>query len=142
MITTLANFSVGFQIGQPGFSGLQGVTQILQKLNFTNVDNVLIKEGSYTPANDYVWLWETIPAGKNPNFIFLMTQGIVNVSAISNGQLMCNSVPANKLFLLTLPLVGSYQIDNLFIEGRTNVPTPMAQGATVQYYCFMAQASF
>jgi hypothetical protein len=146
MITTIQNFLLKFGLSNPPFaslnSGVPTVTQIQEILNFGNVNFVQMKEGTYTPNNDYEWLWESIPANESPTFIFLQTPTSVNISiTTTDGQLLVRSAPANKLFMLCLP--SNVIVSNIYLEGRPGQSSfPMAQGVPAEYFCLMAQATF
>lgn len=140
-IALIKGFNVSFGLVQPPFGVGQRLVPISQALAFTGVDCVQIKEGTYTPNADYEWMWQNIPEAEAPNFIFIQTPTIVNVSVTTpGGVLLANAVPANKLFMLTLP--PGIIVDNVYLEGRANNPHPMAQGIPAGYFCLMAQATF
>lgn len=139
-IATIKNFLISFALAGPGFSGASA-QQITQRLTFAGVNNIEIKEGTYTPNNDYLWLWQNIPAASSPNFIFIQTPTALNISITSPaGGTIINAVPANKIFMLSLP--PGFVVDNIYIEGRKIGAAPMPLGIEVQYFCLMAQASF
>jgi hypothetical protein len=143
MIATITNFLLKFTLFNPAFeSNFPTLTPIQQALSFGNLTAIQTKEGTYTPNNDYEWLWESIPPSESPTFIFLQTPTSVNISiTTADGQLLVRSAPANKLFMLCLP--PSVIISNIYLEGRPGQSSvAMAQGVPAQYFCLMAQASF
>lgn len=141
-IAFIKNFLFQFAYGGPAFTAPNPAVPIQVPLTFTAVQSLNVKEGVYTPNNDYEWIWKDIPAGDAPNFIFIQTPSPLNLSiTLPGGILLCNALPVNKLFVLCLPV--GVTPDNIYIEGRiANSPTPMVQGQPVQFFCFMAQATF
>lgn len=140
-IAAIKNFTLSFGVSSPPFNGTPTTNQILQRLQFSAVNNILIKEGSYTPNNDYIYMWNNIPAAAAPNFIFIQTPTQLNITVTApGGKTICAAVPVDKVFMLCLP--PGFIIDNVYIEGRDNAPLPMALGVETQYYCLMAQATF
>lgn len=140
-ITTIKNFMISFGITGPSFAGISNLFQVLQKLSFTSITSAIVKEGSYIPNNDYLWLWQNIPVNQSPNFIFIQTPTALNITVTSPGLgAIVNAVPANKVFMLCLP--PGFIVDNIYIEGRALGPMPMPLGVEVDYYCLMAQAVF
>lgn len=141
-VVSIKNFILNFAISNPSFDGAQGLTQYLQKLSFSQVANVLTKEDTYTPNNDYRYIWQSIPAGSAPNFIFIQTPGILNLCVTVGGQPVINALPVNKCIFIPLPPGGPI-VDSIYIEGRPGTAAyPMAQGTPVDYFCLMAQAQF
>lgn len=141
-IAFIKNFMLQFAFGGPAFTGSTAPNQITQPLAFTNVQSLNVKEGTYTPNDDYEWIWKDIPAADAPNFVFLQSPVPINLSiTLANGTLLCNAVPVNKVFLLCLP--PGVLPSNIYIEGRVvNSPTPMPQGQPAPFFCLMAQATF
>lgn len=140
-VAVLKDFLLSFEIGQPALS-VQNVLQIAHKLNFGPLNNLCIKEDSYTPNNDYFWLWQNVPANEAPNFIYLQTEGVVNLSVVGSGGAMINAVPVNKLHLLLLPPNNTNLPNSVYLEGRTAYPQPMTQGVPVNFLAIMAQVNF
>jgi hypothetical protein len=143
IISAIENFKLYFELLEPPFNGQQVSIPIEQRLIFSDMTNVAIKEGTYTPNNDYDWIWQSIAAGEAPNFILLQTPTSVNLSITTpNGSLLVNATPINKIFMLCLP-PGTI-INNIYLEGRIaeGGATPMAQGVPASYFCLMAQANF
>lgn len=141
-IVDIKSYVLSFSMSEPAVNGISQLIPFLQKLNFTSVQNVLTKEGTYTPNNDYLYLWKDIPAPNAPNFIFLQTDGLLALSITSGSLVMMNAAPINKMFNLLLPPSNLYAVDNIYIEGRALTPMPMAPGVPVNYFCLMAQATF
>lgn len=140
-ISAIKNFALSFGVTGVAFNGVQNLTQILEKLNFTSVTHLDIKEGSYTPNLDYYWLWQNIPAPNAPNFIFIQTPTALNITITdASGTPIVNAVPANKVFMLCLP--PGFVVSNIYLEGRAIGTMPMPTGVEVQYFCLMAQAVF
>lgn len=141
-IVDIKSFVLSFAMSEPAVNGISQLIPFLQRLNFTSVQNVMMKEGTYTPNNDYLYLWKEIPAGNAPNFIFLQTNGLLALTITSASLQMVNCAPVNKMFNLLLPPSNLYAIDNIYIEGRALTPMPMVTGVPVDYFCLMAQATF
>lgn len=140
-IAKLKNFSLSFEVDQPALS-VENALQIAQSLNFGPLANLLVKEGTYTPNNDYFWLWQNIPTLEAPNFFYIQTDGVVNLSVTGGGVQMLNAVPINKMHLLLLPPNSPYAPTTIYLEGRLGYPSPMAQGFPVNYLAIMAQVDF
>lgn len=141
-IAFIKNFMLQFAYGGPAFTSPNPSVPVQLPLTFSAVQSLNVKEGIYTPNNDYEWIWKDIPPSDAPNFIFLQTPAALNLSiTLPGGILLCNAVPVNKVSLLCLP--PGVTPDNIYIEGRlAQSPTPMPQGQPVPFFCFMAQATF
>lgn len=140
-VASIKNFMLQFGISGPSF-GPPGIQQILQKLAFASVGSLQIKEGTYTPANDYHYLATGIPPASAPNFIFIQTPTIVNVTVVASNTQIANCAPVNKIFMLCLPPDSQLKIDSIYLEGRAIHAAQMAQGVPADFFCLMAQAVF
>ncbi len=139
-IAEIKQFLLKFQISEPTWVG--GIIPVLQQLTFSAVNHVTVKQGVYTPNNDYLYLAQSIPADKAPNFIFLATPTTANLSLMSNGNMVLNSAPVGRMHMQLISPDSPMKIDNVFFEGRTNVPSIMPQGVPAEYFFIMAQATF
>lgn len=142
MIASISNFLLKFTLTNPAFESNPTIQQIQQMLSFGNLSALQTKEGTYTPNNDYEWLWQNIPANEAPTFIFIQTPTSLNLTINTpGGNAVVKSIPINKVFMLCVP--AGYVVDNIYIEGRPSESVlAMAQGVPCQYFCLMARASF
>lgn len=138
-IAQIKGFNLGFSLTQLGSKAPMSITQ---PLLFDSITSVVVKEGTYTPNNDYEYLWQNIPANEAPNFIFIQTPTLVYLSVRkSDNTLIANAVPVNKCHMLLLP--PGTLVDNVYLEGRVSQATPpMPQGVPASFFCLMAQANF
>lgn len=105
---------------------------------FDSVQNLEVFTGQYTPNDDL----KVIAAGlslTSPNFIFLIVDGVANVST---NNLMLRQLPVNKTVFATLTPIagGASPIDSITLDGSTLAPYPMVQGTPVNYTLIIGQA--
>lgn len=140
-IAAIQNFLLSFNLVEPPFSSPTKSTPISQALQFSQLTNLLMKEGSYTPNGDYEWMWQSIPAGEAPNLVFFQSPLPCNLSVRAAGQLIVNAVAVDQVFFLLLP-TGHPPITDIYLEGRTDQAVmPMAQGQAVPYLCLAAKVT-
>lgn len=110
---------------------------------FTNVKNTVVKMGTYTPNDDYLYLAQSIAADVAPNFILLFCSSVLNLTIAAGGGYMCSALPIHKVYTLLMPPKTNYLVNGIYIEGRlANIaPAPMAQGVPVDYAFMAGQAT-
>jgi hypothetical protein len=135
----ITNASVQMIIDEGGVSPIHTITNLNIPIKFTDVKNLQVRVGSYTPANDIKYI-ATGLAAISPNFIFLLVDGHVNFTA-DDGYI--SKIPVSRIFFTTLfPIFGggSAVIDNFQFDGRTICALPMLQGVEINYTLIYGQA--
>lgn len=113
---------------------------IVSALAFKNIANLMQLSGTYTPNNDYLYLYQNIPEEKRPNFFLMICSGQINVTISSAQSYLVAALPILKQCFFALP--SDFPINGIYIEGRQSMsPIPMVQGAHVDYFCLMGQAT-
>lgn len=136
----LNEFALTFDFSPPAFAGLAQNIPVSAPLGFTNISHFNWTEGTYTPANDYRYLVQNPPSGQDPNFfIFLCSTSAVITVYTAAGAYIVNCLPIWKSWYCMIP--ANSTITGIYIEGRTNVPMPMAQGVEVDYCAIWGQAT-
>lgn len=119
-------------------SPLQEALAIVLPLNFGNLSYVNIFRGAFTPANDYLYLFQNLPVAQAPNFLIVTSDGLFNLSRAYNGGTQPDSI--SRFQFQSWPIDPNYFLASAYIEGRTNVPFPMAQGVPVHYTVVVGRA--
>lgn len=117
-IAAIKNFFLTFNLLEPPFSSAGKLIPISQTLTFSHVTSVTVKEGTYTPNNDWEWLMQNIPVAEAPNFLFIQSLVALNLSVRAAGNLFMSAVPVDQAFFLLMP-PGAPPISDVYIEGRS-----------------------
>jgi hypothetical protein len=135
----IQNFVMGVTVTPPVYPGTQTSFKLSTAPLLQNVTNFIIKEGTYTANNDYLYLAQGIPPEQAPNFIFLFTSGVINLTISAGAGYLCAAMPIFKAWSLIMPAGLPYLVNGIYFEGRTgnSAPAPMPQGTPVDY-CFIA----
>lgn len=138
----IKKFSLGFEFTSSAYPGLEKAITIAKNLGFSEVKFLRTRQGTYTPNNDYLYLQQNIPADEAPNFIFILSPDVMNVTVVAGQSNMIAAVPFHKMFLHLQPAASPYKINSIYFEGRTwaQAPHPMTQNVPIDYFAVMGQA--
>lgn len=135
----IADVSFSATVSTGGVAPLAQTFPVFLPLTFSNVANVSVYNGIYTPANDYLYLFQGLPLALTPNFLWIVTDGHLNVSrAFSNAGTPVENV--TRFFFADWVSDGGNYLASLYLEGRTGVVHPMTQGVAVSYSVVCGQA--
>lgn len=139
----LYDFSLKCNLSVPAFQGTQSTILLESHPRFTNLSHVSVAQGTYTPTNDYLYILQNgLPSNQSPNFILVFcTGGQLNLSISTAQGNSMNSLPIFRSWSWLAPAVTTFIITGLYIEGRTNVLAPMAQGVPIDYYVVSGQGT-
>lgn len=110
-------------------------------LNFSDVTNLQVYNGTYTPNNDLFYLSPTNTEVSAPNFIIACCGSQMNLTlGLGNASTLAFEVQ-RFMFLDNLPPNSGSFIQSMFIDGRTVNIQPMAQGVPCGYSIITGQAT-
>lgn len=134
---TAASFNALVQLGAP--YPLSQEFQYNLPINFSNLANIQAVNGTWSPNNDYIYLLNSIPFAMAPNFLICTSTTQLNLNIVFTGA---SNLVTIERFMFLSPLSSSNNfIQSIYIEGRTNVLQPMAQGTPVTYSLIAGQAT-
>ncbi len=137
---TAAQFVATFNLG--GVMPIKEAFSWVIPYNFADVQNVNVLNGSYTPANDYFYLQQNIPAALSPNFILILCDAQLSLT-MNFTQSNVSQAIQRFGFYSWVPDAANL-LNGFYLDGRT-VPspyvTPMPQGALVNYSIISGQAT-
>lgn len=100
---------------------------------FTNITNLEVISGSFTPNNNTISLASGIPSNSAPNFVILIVDAPVNLTIKSGTTTLLLQNPVNKLYFNVMVANSTYLISDIILDGSTSALVPMTQAVPVNY---------
>jgi hypothetical protein len=119
-------------------SPLVSSTPVNLPLVFKDVKNIREFNGSFTPNNDYKYIFQNLTFEDAPTFIIIICDGHMNVT-INHSNTNSKIQSVKRFSFISVVEDPLNFIQNFYLEGRTSSPSPMTQGETVNYTIFIGQ---
>lgn len=115
------------------------VLPITVPFDFSNVANLQVISGSYSPNNDEHVIVTGIPQAASPNFYIFLCDGL---AVFGDQGYEWMEMPVTKFSMGTFAVeTAPYFIRGFVLNGRTNFTLPMAQGTPVNFTLVFGQAT-
>ena len=132
----ISNFVLSCVVNPQILNPFTDTIPITLRYAFSNLENLKVFTGTFTPNNDYFYLLSGLTQPEAPNFIFVFCDGqlnIVSINSIIGPNYPLNIIPIQNCAFLSMVKNPPQYITGLYLEGRTSVPNPMPQGTPVNY---------
>lgn len=121
---------------------IQVISPFKIPIQFSNVMCLKVVSDSYTPNNDYRYVFQSITQTESPNFLMFICDGPVNITFGNDRGFIASQIHVNRIYVHTMPQSSDDYIKYLYLEGRigNGFVDPMAQNVPVNYTIVYGQA--
>lgn len=118
---------------------LADVFNLRHPLNFEQVSNVEVINGTFVTENNYLYLFQGLANVNAPEWMIIVCDGQMNLVAAKSQSGAFFSMPVNRFSFLSWQGDAFDFLSSIYIDGRTSSPIPMSQGATINYTIIMGR---
>lgn len=129
----------GQSLSQSAFADM---INIKLPISFANTTSLTKVGGTYTPNNDYLYLFQGLADNLSPNFLLFITDGPTNLSC--QFQKSNFNLQVVRFHFSTITFDPLNFCSGCFIDGRTSPNpgnTPMAQNTPINYELIYGQST-
>ena len=137
---TITSASFNMTVNPSVVTPLNSILSTPVPINFNSVANLQIFSGTFTPANNILNIATSIQLASAPNFVVLICDAQLNLTVKSGANILINSVPVNKIQVITLTPSSTYNVTDILFDGTTAALQPMTQSVAVDYTVIVGQA--